>query len=442
MKKLLFATLLAGCIDEQSVGSTSNNTTRLLGTPRWAIALGDTNTDGILSVSVAANGDVIAGGYYAGTVDFGGTVFTAPAAGDWSSPVLTRRAAADGHEVWTRVLPTLGDISNVVVAPDDTIVVLGTVIGPGTIGVEGLPAWDYGIAKYSSDGTELWKVPISTFSNALAVAPNGRIAIAGPFQHSIAFPNGTFTTDNEDGFVEVFDADGRPQWGAATRHLDVGTSPQALGIAFSTEGDLLVTGTLATEITFGGGSLEQANTDGGWAARFTTAGALEWAVGLGDGSHVQTPNLVVVGANGDARVVAGRRSADAIGATLPLVENLDVAGATMSSQPAVHGNAEPMPATLLGDGTLVTAGYTSGAAIDLGAGPMQGPFYLALQDASGNLVEAHPYGVNSSDGEVYSLASRAHTLAVGGWWGEIDLGNGPLRHAGGWDMMIAAFELP
>lgn len=449
MNKLLFAVLASGCVDEQSIGSTTaNNTTALFGAPRWALSIGGALDDTASSTAIAQNGDVIVAGQFQGTVDFGGSVHTGGNDFITAGRFLTRRAAADGHELWTLTqTPRQPSLDKIATAPDDTIVGIGSYLVDGEWkGVPG-PVGVFQVSKRHASGAVLWSrdFDVGVSLNAVAVAPNGRIAIGGSYHTTVTLAQGSVTSDNGDGFIEVLDGDGTPLWSATMSSAHTSQPSFVYSVATTLESDVLVAGVIFEPTTFGGGVLVNNSPRTAIAARFATGGGRLYANPLGSSDFTQDPHFIAASSDGDAIVVGGEHpNAPGYLGQVPLLQRLDATGATMASHAAPDGASNIMAMTLTADQLAISAGYTSGGTIDLGAGPIAGGFFLSAQDRDGTLLDAVSVPPPTfSTAQIVGLASAGHALAAAGHidW-SIDLGTGPLRHAGGDDIAIEVYDLP
>lgn len=441
MNKLLCITLLAtGCVDEQSVGS-SKPAAEVIGAARWAITLGDVGDDDARSVAIASNGDVFVVGAFTGTVDFGGSVFSSPpdnCNGDGLpcyDSFLTRRAAADGHELWTHAWSSGAPAPDqIAIAAGDGLVGLGWHVVGGTA-VQAL-------MRYDSVGTLVWTYdfpqPLRTADLAVDYA-SGRIAVVGWYKGPVDLPSGHSDSPSGDGFVELLDASGAPQWSISTTGFDNHTSSAIGHVAFTPGGDILVSGTTGTLLSFAGASLQNTAYESSFLARLTTAGSLEWATVNSDAGYTQYGGLVASDTAGNAVVSTGRRAdsdgGDDIGRAI--FQTVDPAGAMITQHVGEDGTGGAQAFAVVGDTRIAVESNTQRVATEL---------TLRARDASGQILADQPFGPAPSNraGSLFrSLVHRDRALAMVGFVdGSADLGTGPLRWAGGDDIAIAVYDLP
>jgi hypothetical protein len=429
MKILIACCLLVGCTDHQNLGNDSG----LLAHTRWAITLGDIDADDGRGVAIDLAGDVVAGGYFTGTVDFGVHTLTAPQGGGW----LSKRAGADGHELWTLGFtsdqPGSGEILDLGTSDDGSVIVNGSFTGDLQLETQVLHDGGSFVAKYDPSGHLQWarSVPAST-DTALAVGHDGRSALVGRYAGTIQFPNGGFTaTDYQDPFVILFDTDGQPTWGA----VGIGGAPTS--VAMTGEDDVIVNGNIGSDATFAGSALRANSRESQFVARFTVDGTLLWASTLGAEGVSQEAGPIAIDANGGA-IITSTRMVDLNGQ--PKIDALDPNGHALWTSDAVSGSAIAKSATVMADGTVVTGG--TGSPIDFGSGSLHGCMYLAAYDPAGEFVDARSYMDPTCGLDIpWKLASRSGSLAFTGVIGEpADFGTGTLRFAGTTDAMIVMID--
>jgi len=136
-------------------------------------------------------------------------------------------------------------------------------------------------------------VPLAGFALALAVASDGRMAVAG-------FERTAFSAAS-DAFLTLLAPDGTELWRA---RLDAAQAPsEAQAIAFAPDGDLLLAGSRS------GGAWRQ-----GFVRRYTEDGTLRWDHAVAGDDHVVATSVVV--ASDGRAIVAGRTQAVLAGAAV------------------------------------------------------------------------------------------------------------------------------
>jgi hypothetical protein len=160
----------------------------------WSQRFGGPESDVARSVALDAKGNILVGGSFGGSVDFGSGLLT----------------ATPGHR------------GGFVVALDTA----------------GKPLWSQGFA-----GDEDASV------NSIAISSSGSVAATGSFTGTVDFGSGpTTSAGGEDVFLTMINSDGKPVWGRTFGGLQ---SQVGTGVAFGDNGDVAISGTSQEAIDFG-----------------------------------------------------------------------------------------------------------------------------------------------------------------------------------------------
>lgn len=223
----------------------------------WSRRFGGPEADIPRAVAVDGTGDILVGGSFGGTVDFGGGPITA--ATGHASAFLTRLDASGNH-LWTQTF-----------ASDDAVV------------------------------------------NSIALGDGGPIAVAGSFAGTINLGGGVITTAGaDDAFVARLDSAGKL---LAGRAFGGPASERALALAFGVSGTLAVTGTAEGAVDFGNFGLAPVGPNGSgmaYVALFDSNNMVTTGWALGSTSPLQD---VSVGLSGKLEVTVAGSSHAPIGTT-------------------------------------------------------------------------------------------------------------------------------
>jgi hypothetical protein len=223
----------------------------------WSQRFGGPESDLPRAVAVDPGGDIVVGGSFGGTVDFGGGPFTAPQ-GHPSAFVI--RLDPGGKLLWTQTF-----------ASDDAVV------------------------------------------NGIAIGDNGVIAVAGSFAGSVNFEDGIIqTAGQEDAFVARLDGTGKIVWGRA---FGGPASNRGLGVAFGAGGALALVGTSDEPIDFGNFGLGAIAPNGpgmAYVAIFNSSSSIAGGWALGSTAPLQ---IVGIGLTGKADVTVAGSFEATIGST-------------------------------------------------------------------------------------------------------------------------------
>ncbi len=328
----------------------------------------------------------------------------------------------------------------------------GTIdFGFGAHQVEG--SKDMFLAKLDPSGQPLWsKAFIASgtepYLNAVAVDDLGRIYITGFFYGATSF-GGPVAAPQGGGdiFLVCFDDAGVFQWGR--RFGDSATqSPAAM--ASRPGGGVVITGTFTGSVSFGGNTLASSSSDV-FVASFDAAGDHVWSNRFGDAA-VQQGRGVAVDSAGNvflATTVYGSikfgeavlTAAGSFSADVALAK-FNAAGAHVWSR--IFGNEHSQEASDIAvrpDGTLFVSGKTH-EAVDFGDGnplapPGVGAFFLASYDAAGGLRWVNQYANGFGLPAVkVAVDSFGNAVMMGSFVETLDLGGGPLASQGHFDVFV------
>ncbi len=254
------------------------------GTHLWSKAFSAPGFSELWSLDVAPNGRIVIGGYFTGSLDFGGDTLSTAAFNDIDGFVAV--LDADGNHQWSagygdgqdqRVYGTAFDASG-------NVVVAGRHFGTITFGSTVLTATaerDIFVAKLDASGTALWASQFGGDGVQLAwdvaVAPGGDIALVGYNTGTVDFGGGDLVSGGgSDLVVAALDASGAHLWS----HNLGGPGEQPVNgasIATDAAGNVLLTGDIASSIDFGGGPLASAGQADAFVAKYDPSGVHLWS---------------------------------------------------------------------------------------------------------------------------------------------------------------------
>lgn len=171
----------------------------------------------VASVAVDAGGDVVVGGDFAGSRDFGQGMREAP----WdSSGAFIARFGGDGTPRWSRsYVARGGPVHARAVAADaeGAVLVAGDFAGVVSFGdATFVTVRDRApfVLKLSPEGTHRWSRELpGVRGSAQAVAAGvGRVFVGGTYTGRFHFRGTPYASDWQDGFVLAYGADGQERW--------------------------------------------------------------------------------------------------------------------------------------------------------------------------------------------------------------------------------------
>lgn len=250
------------------------------GSHMWSHGFGDASPQVAESVAFDAAGNVLLGGYFYGTVDFGGGPLIS--AGD--RDVFVAKFAPNGTLSWSQRFGDAASQTARGVGADDmnNVLLTGGYIGTVNFGGGALTAEadDMFLAKFGATGNHLWS---NRFGDGSAIQTGtrvtadgeGNVYATGYFRGSVNFGGGWLpnTGGYEDMFLAKFGSAGNHLWSRG--YGDNVGQVQSWALAVDDAGDALAAGQFTWTVNFGGGQLSSA---GGWDifhVKFSVASALD-----------------------------------------------------------------------------------------------------------------------------------------------------------------------
>jgi hypothetical protein len=253
-------------------------------------------------VATDAAGDVWVAGFNGGAIDLGG--------GPLGAGTFVAKLDGNGDHLWsTSFAGPEGAVMNarLAVAGNGDVVIAGYFQGQVDFGGGALVSdggYDVFVVKLDSAGNHLWSQRFGDVApeqrcEAVAVEPDGSVALTGTFFGTLDFGGGPLVADVAyDVFVAKLDAGGGHVWSKR-----FGTSGSEVGWAVATSiGRVTIGGNLASNgpVDFGGGALP--GSARAFVAQFDASGAHVWSLGLSASTEVFLDTLA---ADDDGNVVFG-----------------------------------------------------------------------------------------------------------------------------------------
>lgn len=237
----------------------------------WSQTFGGPEADLVRSVAVDKVGNVILGGSFGGSVDFGGGPLSAPAG---HSGGFLVKLDPQGNHLWSQSFGGDDDVlvTGVAVSPFGVVGATGSFRGTADLG--GGPALSNGeedifLTTFEGDGSPLWA---RTFGGAMSqrttgvtFGVNGEVGIAGSSSEAIDFddrkigPLASFGPEMI--FFAGFDSTGVARWG---RSLTTAAPMESVGIGVDGQFGSVLVGSF--QKSFFGSTEQNQNTEsvGGW----------------------------------------------------------------------------------------------------------------------------------------------------------------------------------
>jgi hypothetical protein len=420
----------------------------------WSKRFGDTQYQGTEGMTVDGLGNVVLVGWFLGSVDFGGGLFTSTDADD----AFIATFDADGNPLWSRQFSGTRsqDAASVAVDAAQNILVSGffqdTIdLGGGPLTSEG--NYEQFVAKFDSDGHHQWSRRFPNVSAGLgapiAMDGDGNAIFGGGFLKTVDLGGGPFAVGlTPDAFVAKFDASGNHLWSKRMGLLSGYGS--GVGVAIDGAGDVVCTGYYQGAVDFGGGVLTSLGDDI-FLAKFADDGNPLWSRSF-TGSQAEYPYSIATDTSRNV-LITGVFSGTVDFGGGPLtnvgydiyVAKFDADGNHLWSK-GFAGVGSNYPSSALatdGDGNVFVAGAFNGS-MDFGGGALNSAggrdAFVAKFDANGNHLWSKRFG----DGAEQSVKSvdvdgSGELLLAGNFEGDVDFGGGPLTSAGG-DIFVVQLD--
>lgn len=432
--------------DEDCDGAVTSCT----GTAVFAKRFGDFALQRAAAVA-AREGEIVLGGGFAGSVDFGlGNLLS-----NGGSDAYLARFDALGAPVWSKRFGNAVDqvVSDVALDDQGNVVVIGDFsgsidLGGGTLMSAG--GTDVFVAKFDPMGAHLWSKRFgdagAQSGRGIAVDATGRVFATGSFAGTVDFGGGaTMSAGGTDAFVVALDASGAFLWGRR-----FGDAAAQVGVALAvTPTALLVTGDAAGSVDFGAGPLTSAGSTDVFVASLDAQSGTPLGGTLYGSAAAQNAGDIAVrfnGANAETVLVGTFAGTINLGSgTLTSSGAADgfvaLIGASSWSKRIGGGNADAARSVAVDANGAIVVGGDFALTADLGGGAVMSAggldAYVVKLDPMGNHVWSRHYG-NGADQSVNAVAADVTDVYLAGTFnGQIDLGLGALNSGGATDVLFA-----
>ena len=281
----------------------------IFGNPVWATDLGSSGASVAgLAITTASVGVVIAGSL-TGSADFGGGVLASAGGSD----VLLVNLDHNGAHHASRIFGGPGDqVATSVTTGGGDVYLTGTMSGSASFGDDTLVAKgssDVFVAKLDWTWKPLWSKNYGSPGAAqsgpfrIGVDDEGNVILAGSFAGAVDFGGGALTAQGGGNvFVAKLDANGDFVW---SRQFNDVSGVVINSLAVDGPGNILLTGELKTQIDLGGGSVVSTGKGDAFVALLDAGGQHVWSVGFGDTTGGNDAALAGAFSNDKSVVLAG-----------------------------------------------------------------------------------------------------------------------------------------
>lgn len=269
------------------------------GTPRWAIAFGDSGWDAGTGLHVDRDGTIVAGGAFEGAIDVGGS--TRLTSAGMRDIYLTRRGADGTLLAGARYGGTDDDnLDDLTVLPSGNVALAGTFAGTTDLGGHAADGpMDGMFAVTTTSLAQVWSGTVSGFyydrAHAIATDGTGHVVVGGEFAYNATVAATTLVGDGLDGWVASFDATGTPGWAK-----DLGGGSQMNGpndvvtsLATDDAGNVYAAGHFEKSADLAGTQVTAAGSYDLFLIKWDRDGAVQWVKTLGGAGDDLDPRIAV-----------------------------------------------------------------------------------------------------------------------------------------------------
>lgn len=278
---------------------------------KWQISGGNVETDEVTGLAQFPNGDIALSGAFWFSLPLGDTILEP---GSSVRSLFAARVQPDGQLVWAQRFSGDGlkQITDIHTTADGSLVMAGYFkrdlqLGDSLLISEAEPgSTSLFVASLSGDGALRWVRQAGGAGNtrieAMALAPDGTIAVGGNFDGTFSLAGSDFDAGfiDTDVFVAAFSAEGIPLWARDAGGV-VFDDLQALTVDSS--GHIYITGDITGVMNVSDEIMIQSSTGNSdvFLIKYDLSGTPLWGKAFG-GQDVQTGNSIATAAD---RVVVG-----------------------------------------------------------------------------------------------------------------------------------------
>jgi DNA-binding response OmpR family regulator len=314
-------------------------------------------------------------------------------------------------------------------------------------------------------------VPDTAHVNGVAVDHQGNSIVVGNFAGTVNFDGTSLTSaGGQDAFVAKYSADGVLQW--AKRFGDI-FDQIAYGVSLDSADNIVVVGSFAGTLSFGGGLLSEVPTPSFYYAqtdifvvKLNASGGHVWSRSFGSSGTEAAYGVTVDGAGdviltGNYGIPPTTAQLDFGGGALGNAGAMDMfvaklAGADGSYRWAVHhGNTDGTYSHAVyangicadRNGDVAVVGYFSGGTIDLGGGDRVGAggsdvFLAKYSGMTGEHLWSKTIGAGGSEiGKGVAIDANNNVIITGGFNGTVDFGGTLLTAPQSTGIFVAKYNI-
>ena len=412
---------------------------------RFSHKFGDESRQLLHGLTTDSRGNIILVGDFWGSVDFGQSKLTS--AGD--RDIFLAKFDQNGEPIWSNRYGDKNEQVGVGVAVDSggAVYIVGGFSGTLDFGGKRLVSngkdYNVALAKLDSTGRHIWSRCFgdggSHVPECIAVAPSGKVVIAGRFQGSVDFGGGRIQSKSNqtDIFLATFSSDGEYLW---AKGIAGPFEQQARSIALDASGNIALAGVFKGTINLDDQALtEKHPTDYcGFLAKLDVSGGAIWLKRFGDPDVEQGSVVTFDQTNGDvlaAGFIRNKLPPQASGSreAVCFLARYDPTGVLRWSR-GIGTNAFPDSLAVATDGRILLTGHFD-KAVDFGLGRLESAggndIFAALFTSEGIAQWAERFGDQRQQFLVKGALGLDESIVLAGsFHGTIDFGSGTLIASG------------
>jgi hypothetical protein len=405
---------------------------------------GDESRQILHGLTTDGQGNIIIVGDFRGNIDFGGSRLTS--AGD--RDIFVAKFDRKGTPLWSKRYGDAAEQVGVGVDTDATGATFIISVFSGTLSFGGdllvsKGRYNVALAKLDSTGNHLWSYAFGDSQyhvpECIAVTPSGEVIVAGRFQGSIDFGCGNLesTSRQTDIFLAVFSSDGQYCW---AKRIGGPFEQQTRSLAIGPDGTIALTGVFKGVLHVDHETLSEQRVEDycGFLAEFDRLGNVLWCKRFGEPNVEQGSAVAFDRRNGDLIVAGFTRNRLPPGTvekadSICLFARYDPAGMLRWSKAfGTHAFADSI--AVAPDGRILLTGHFQGV-IDLGCGPLKSAggydIFAATFTDDGNVEWSRRFGDQRHQFLIKGVYGHAGAIILAGsFHGTIDFGTGPLVASG------------
>lgn len=422
----------------------------------WSRSYGSTGFDIGYAVAVDGDDNVIATGYFNGTVDFGGGGLMSAGGSD----VFLVKLDDTGAHVWSKRLGGTGTDVGYAVAVDvaGSVFVAGGFDGTVNFGGGDLTSAggaDIFVVKFDANGAFLWSKrfgsTLGDYAFGLAVHVSD-VIVAGVFRGTVDFGGGALVSLGfDDLYVARFDGLGTHEWSARNGNT---LFDRANAICLDGAGNIFLAGQFQGTV-----SGQIASGTNAFLSKYSPTGTFQWFLGFG-GTGSDIAKGVAADDAGDVYLTGYFDGTASFGGT-PLVSvggsdvvlaKYDNSGAHQWSQRfgdtlndeghgvAIHTVFDEDEESFI-DSVLMTGEFRG--TVDFGGGAFvaaASDIFVARYDVTGAHQWSERFGDTLEDvGNSAKADGSGNVIAAGAFRGTVDFGGGGLTSGGETDVFVVKY---